>query len=63
MAGYVAENLLTGKVAFAAWDAPDQEDGAVALDVREDAERLAFGLPGAEYTDRCNCSPALPSDR
>lgn len=49
MAGFVAENLLTGKVAFAAWDAVEQSPEAVLLDVREDAELMAFSLPNATH--------------
>jgi rhodanese-related sulfurtransferase len=49
MAGFVAENLLSGKAAFAAWDALEQDgaNGRLVLDVREDVERLAFEVPGA----------------
>lgn len=49
MAGFVAENVLSGKAAFAAWDALEQggADGRLVLDVREDVERLAFEVPGA----------------
>ena len=49
MAGYVAENLLTGKVAFSSWDALDKRDGAVVLDVRETMERQAFELPDSVH--------------
>jgi len=47
MAGFVAENLLSGKVRFAAWDDVEKRSNAVLLDVREDAELMAFSLPGA----------------
>ena len=47
MAGFVAENVLTGKVIFSSWDAVEKEPGAILLDVREDAERLVFSLPNA----------------
>ena len=49
MAGYVAENLLTGKAAFSSWDALDKRDGAVVLDVREAMERQAFELPDSVH--------------
>ena len=45
MAGFVAENLLTGKVAFAPWDIAITDEKVVALDVREDAELEAYALP------------------
>ena len=45
MAGFVAENLLTGKVAFAPWDIDITDEKVVALDVREDAELEAYALP------------------
>ena len=48
MAGFVAENVLTGKVAFAAWDADLTADNVIALDVREQAEVEAYSLP--KYT-------------
>ncbi|MEG1537162.1 MAG: rhodanese-like domain-containing protein, partial [Clostridiales bacterium] len=47
MAGFAAENVLTGKVVFADWDALEKHPDALVVDVREDAERLAFALPGA----------------
>jgi NADPH-dependent 2,4-dienoyl-CoA reductase/sulfur reductase-like enzyme/peroxiredoxin family protein/TusA-related sulfurtransferase/rhodanese-related sulfurtransferase len=49
MAGFVAENLLTGKVRFADWDVAEKDKNAVLLDVREDAELLAFSLPNAVH--------------
>lgn len=49
MAGFVAENVLSGLVAFAPWDVEKQEPEAVLLDVREDAELMAFSLPGAVH--------------
>ena len=49
MAGFVAENLLTGKVAFTSWDEVEQSPDAVLLDVREDAELMAFSLPNATH--------------
>jgi len=49
MAGFTAENVLTGKLAFAAWDAVEQMPEAVLLDVREDAELMAYELPNAVH--------------
>lgn len=43
MAGFVAENVLTGKVSFAPWDVDLNK--VVALDVRETAEVEAYALP------------------
>lgn len=45
MAGFVAENLLTGKVKFSSWDAPGKLENSVVLDVREEAEIAAYSLP------------------
>ncbi len=49
MAGFVAENVLKSKAVFADWDAVEKSDlkETVLLDVREDAERLVFALPGS----------------
>jgi len=47
MIGFVAENVLSGKVIFSDWDAIEKNPDAVLLDVREDAERMAFTLPHA----------------
>lgn len=47
MAGFTAENVLSGKIRFSAWDALETLPEAVLLDVREEAELLAFPLPGA----------------
>ena len=48
MLGFVADNALSGKVAFSAWDAIDREDqNRLIIDVRDDAERLAYMVPGA----------------
>ncbi|MEG1811500.1 MAG: FAD-dependent oxidoreductase [Clostridia bacterium] len=49
MAGFVAENVLTGKIVFANWDAIEKYPDAVLLDVREDAELMAFELPNAKH--------------
>ncbi len=47
MAGFVAENLLSGKVKLSAWDVMETDPDAVIVDVREEAELLAFSIPGA----------------
>ncbi len=48
MAGFVAENVLSGKTAFASWDALEQAgEPHIVLDVRDDVERLAYEVPGA----------------
>ncbi|HOP11641.1 MAG TPA: FAD-dependent oxidoreductase [Oscillospiraceae bacterium] len=49
MAGYMAGNVLAGKVAYSPWDVLEKKPEAVALDVREDAELLAFALPNAKH--------------
>jgi rhodanese-related sulfurtransferase len=47
-AGFVADNLLSGRVAFADWDAIEKAEGdTVVLDVREAEELLVFSVPGA----------------
>ena len=47
MAGYVAENIRDGLVRFASYDAPAKEPDSVLLDVREEAETMAYSIPGA----------------
>lgn len=49
MAGFTAENVLIGKVRFSSWDIMQKNPDAVLLDVREDAELMAFSLPGAKH--------------
>ncbi|MEA4854290.1 MAG: FAD-dependent oxidoreductase [Christensenella sp.] len=49
MAGFTAGNVLDGIVRFASWDAVENDPDAVLLDVREDAELMAFSLPGAVH--------------
>jgi NADPH-dependent 2,4-dienoyl-CoA reductase/sulfur reductase-like enzyme/peroxiredoxin family protein/TusA-related sulfurtransferase/rhodanese-related sulfurtransferase len=46
MAGFVIRNMTEGLVKFADWDEPER-GSAQLLDVREDAERLAFEIPHA----------------
>lgn len=47
MAGFTADNLLRGLVRFSGWDA-EVDENTQFLDVREDAELLAFAVPGAK---------------
>lgn len=49
MAGFVAENVLHSLVRFSTWDAVENDPNAVLLDVREDAELMAFTLPNAKH--------------
>lgn len=48
MAGFVAENILSGLIKFSEWDVVEKNPDVVLLDVREDAELMAFALPGAK---------------
>ena len=48
MAGYVAENIRTGLVKIAPYDAPDTDPDAILLDVREEAEVAAYAIPNAK---------------
>jgi NADPH-dependent 2,4-dienoyl-CoA reductase/sulfur reductase-like enzyme/TusA-related sulfurtransferase/rhodanese-related sulfurtransferase len=48
MAGFVAENMLTGKADLADWDALDHSSGSTVLDVREDAERMVYEVPNSK---------------
>jgi NADPH-dependent 2,4-dienoyl-CoA reductase/sulfur reductase-like enzyme/peroxiredoxin family protein/TusA-related sulfurtransferase/rhodanese-related sulfurtransferase len=45
MAGFVAGNVLAGKMAFSPWNVDITADNIIALDVREDAEVEAYALP------------------
>ena len=47
MAGFVAENVLSGKVAIADPRSPETEPDTVILDVREPAELVAYSVPNA----------------
>lgn len=44
MAGFVAENILTGLVKFSDWDVIEKNPDLQVLDIREEAERVAFSL-------------------
>lgn len=47
MAGFVAENIMQQVMQIAPYDVMDTNPDALLLDIREDAERLAFEIPGA----------------
>ncbi len=49
MAGFTAENLIAGKVAFSDWNFMDAYDPSktTVIDVREADELAVFGVPGA----------------
>ncbi len=49
MLGFVAGNVISGQVKFAAWDATENSDPqqTILLDVREESERMAFSVPGS----------------
>ena len=49
MAGFVADNVLTGKTKIASWDVIETNPEAVVVDVREEAELMAFSLPNAVH--------------
>jgi len=49
MAGFTADNVLTGLVQFSEWDVVEKKPSAIPLDVREDAELMAFTLPHATH--------------
>ena len=42
MAAFAAENVIRKLVSFAEWDDPKPGSGEIILDVREEAERLAW---------------------
>lgn len=47
MAGFMAENVLTSRIVFASWDEVEKNSNALLLDVRENAELLAYSIPNA----------------
>ncbi|MEA4894969.1 MAG: FAD-dependent oxidoreductase [Oscillospiraceae bacterium] len=49
MAGFVAGNVLDGYAAFAPWDVAEKNAEATLLDVREDAELMAFSIDRAKH--------------
>ncbi|MCR5491510.1 MAG: DsrE/DsrF/DrsH-like family protein, partial [Bacilli bacterium] len=48
MAGFVAENILTGMVKIAPYDVTVTDPNACLLDVREEAEVMAYSVPNAK---------------
>ncbi|NLB61583.1 MAG: FAD-dependent oxidoreductase, partial [Clostridiales bacterium] len=49
MAGFVAENVIEGKVLFSEWDAVEKSKDAIILDVRESPELMAFSVKDATH--------------
>ena len=49
MAGFMAENVLNGLIHMASWDCVEKHPEALLLDVREEAELLAYTLPHATH--------------
>ena len=48
MAGFAAENILRGLGRQADWDEPEKDPEAALLDVREEAEVMAYAIPNAK---------------
>ena len=57
------KNLRTGMVRFAEYDEPDTNPDAVLLDVREEAETVAYAIPGAVHTDLYYKMDVIPFDK
>ena len=49
MAGFVAENVIRKNVRLSDWNINEKHKGAILLDVREDAELMAYSVPGAVH--------------
>ena len=49
MAGFVAENVLRGLMAFSHWDLQQEDADMTLLDVREEMELMVFSVPGAVH--------------
>lgn len=51
MLGFVAENMITGKISFSNWDDinPEQPSKYTLLDIREDVELLVYTMPNAKH--------------
>ncbi|NLW52580.1 MAG: FAD-dependent oxidoreductase, partial [Tissierellia bacterium] len=47
MAGFTAQNVMDGMVEFSGWDVKNNHKDALLLDVREEAELMAFEIPNA----------------
>ncbi len=45
MAGFVAENIIKKLVTFSQWDSIEKNPDMIILDIREEAERMAFTFP------------------
>ncbi len=49
MLGFVAGNILSGRVRFCSWDTIEKDKNSLVLDVREEAELEAYSLPGSVH--------------
>lgn len=51
MLGFVAENMITGKISFSRWDDinPEKPSKYTLLDIREDVELLVYTMPNAKH--------------
>ena len=49
MAGFTAGNVVVGDIAFAPWDIYEKDAEVTLLDVREDAEVMAFSIDKAKH--------------
>jgi CoA-disulfide reductase len=51
MLGFVAENIITGKISFSRWDDinPEKPSKYTLLDIREDVELLVYTMPNAKH--------------
>jgi len=51
MLGFVAENMITGKISFSKWDDidPVKPSKYTLLDIREDVELLVYSMPNAKH--------------
>lgn len=49
MLGFAAQNVRNGLVRFSSWDVVERNPNAILLDVREEAELMAFSLPRAKH--------------
>ena len=51
MAGFVAENILSGRAVLAEWDALEKGDtgSQTVLDVREESERMVYEVPDSKH--------------
>lgn len=49
MAGFVADNVLSGMASFSEWNVEEKNTDSILLDVRESAELMAFSIPEATH--------------